>query len=58
VHTEFWWGNVKEGYQVEDPGVDGKKIRCAMGRIEWVDLAQDSDKWRAVAKAVLNFQVP
>jgi len=26
VHTEFWWGNLKEGDQLKDPGVDGRKI--------------------------------
>ena len=25
VYTEFWWGNMKEGDQLEDPGVDGGK---------------------------------
>jgi hypothetical protein len=26
VHTEFWWGNVKEGDKLKDPGVDGREI--------------------------------
>jgi hypothetical protein len=24
VHTEFWWGNLREGDYLEDLGVDGK----------------------------------
>jgi hypothetical protein len=26
VHTEFWWGNLREGDHLEDAGVDGRII--------------------------------
>jgi hypothetical protein len=26
VHTEFWWGDLREVDHLEDLGVDGKKI--------------------------------
>jgi hypothetical protein len=29
-----------------------------MGEIDWVDMAQDIDRWQAVAEAVMKFQVP
>jgi hypothetical protein len=25
VHTGFWWGDLRERYHLEDPGVDGRK---------------------------------
>jgi hypothetical protein len=28
------------------------------GNIDWINLAQDRDRWRAVVNTVVNFQVP
>jgi hypothetical protein len=29
-----------------------------MGDMEWIDVAQDRDRWRALVNEVMNLQVP
>jgi hypothetical protein len=63
VHTGFWWGDLREGDHLGDTGVDGRKIlkrifkKCD-GNMDWIELAQDRDRWRALVNAVMNHRVP
>jgi hypothetical protein len=47
---------VREGDHLKDPGVDGRMIyksnflRSCKGGMDWIDLAVDRDRWRAVNK--------
>ena len=29
-----------------------------MGRMDWIDLVQDRDRWRAVVNSIMNIWVP
>jgi len=63
VYTGFRRGNLKETGHLEEPGVDGRIIlrwifRKWDGGMEWIDLAQDRDRWRALVNAVMNLRVP
>ena len=63
IFTGFWWGNLRERFHLEDPGVDGsdnikvliQKVGCGGILIE---LAQDRDRWRALVNAVMNIRFP
>jgi hypothetical protein len=53
----------KERDHWEDQGVGGKMGsewilgRLAWGGVDWIGLAQDRDRWRAVVSAVMNLRV-
>jgi hypothetical protein len=59
VHTEFWWGNLRERDHLEDLSIDErinlKRIfKLQDGRVEWILLAQDRNRWRALVNMVMN----
>jgi hypothetical protein len=42
-----WEDNIK---------MDRQEVGC--GVVDWVELAQDKDRWRALVNAVMNLRVP
>jgi len=64
AYIGFWWGNLRERGQLGDPGIDGRIIlrwifrKWDVGSVDWIMLAQDRDRWRALVNAVMNIRVP
>jgi hypothetical protein len=62
VHTGFWWGHLREGDHLGDAGVGGRIILKWIFKrwdgVDWIELAQDRDRWQALVNAVMNLRVP
>jgi hypothetical protein len=48
---------------LEDPGVDGRIILKWIfdrlgGGVDWIDVAQDRDRWWTLVYTVMNIRVP
>jgi len=58
-----WWGNWWERDHWGDLGIDGWIILGWISRrwdvfMDWIELAQDRDRWRTLVSAVMNLRVP
>jgi hypothetical protein len=59
---KVWRKSPKERDNSEDQGVDGRMgsesiLGRLAGDVDWIRLAQDRDRWRAVVNAVMNLWV-
>jgi hypothetical protein len=48
-------GRPRRGWE-DNIKMDLREIGC--GGIDWIDLAQDRDQWRALVNTVMNLRVP
>jgi hypothetical protein len=60
--TWFWWESPKERDHSEDRGVDGRMVsEWILREIGWgverIQLAEDTDRWRALVNTVMNLRV-
>jgi hypothetical protein len=56
-------GRPEGRHHLGDRGIDGRIIlkwifKNWNGRMDWIELAQDRDRWRALVNAVMNLRVP
>jgi hypothetical protein len=63
IYTRFWWGNMRQRDPLERPRRRWENIQMHLqemgwGSADWIDLAQDRDRWRALVNAVTNLRVP
>ena len=64
LYRIIWWGNLREREHLEDPRLrweDNIKIDLQEEECEgmdWIDLAQDRDKLRALVNAVMSLRIP
>jgi len=59
----FWWGNLRERDHLEDTRSWEDTIKMDLREvgwagIDWIDVAQDREKWQALVNAVMNLRVP
>jgi hypothetical protein len=65
LHTGFWWESQKKRDHLEDLDVGGRIIlewilvrEIGWGGMDWIDLAQNRDQWKARVGTVMNLRVP
>jgi len=63
AYTGFWWGSLGERDLLGDSGVDGRMLLRWILRkwdvgVEWIGLAQDSDRMRTLVNAVMKLRAP
>jgi hypothetical protein len=65
MHIGFWWESQKERkrplgrprHRRED-NMEEHLQEIGWGGMDWIDLAQDRDRWRALVNTVISLQVP
>jgi hypothetical protein len=51
IYIGYWWESQKERdhWEVQEVG---------WGDMDWIDLAEDRDHWRALVNTIMNLHVP
>ena len=59
MHSGFWWGNLRERPMrkwEDNIKMDLQEVGC--GNMDWIELAQNRDWWRAFVNTVMDLRVP
>jgi hypothetical protein len=61
MHTQFLWEKLKETGHLEDTAADDNvKLEFKETRLDesdWINLAQNMDKWQGVLNMIMNLRV-
>jgi hypothetical protein len=55
MHVGYFWESQKRPLERLEVG---EWIILRWSDMDWIDLAQDKDQWRALVNTVMNLQVP
>jgi hypothetical protein len=65
MYTGFWWGGRSEGKRPlgtpkcrREDNIQTDLQEMESGGMDWIDLAQDKERWWALVNAVMNLRVP
>jgi hypothetical protein len=57
MYIGYWWKARRPRHRwVSNVKIDLREIGWDV--MDWIDVAQDRDKWRALVNMVMNLQVP
>jgi hypothetical protein len=62
-YAVVWWGNLREEDHLEEPGINGRIILKWIfikwdGGMDWIDVAQDRDRWQPLINPLMNLRFP
>jgi hypothetical protein len=62
VYIGYWWGSQKKrGHYNMCRWMDNIEMnlrKIGWDGMDWIDLSQDRDQWRALVKTAINLRVP
>jgi len=58
AYSGFWWGDLRDRPRrrwEDNIKMDIQEVGC--GGMDWIEMAQDRNRWRALVNVVMNLRV-